>query len=131
MLTQVDAVALRRCHGRDHGDAAGIEGDDVVGELEGQLRAPLDQHDGQAAFLEFADGRHDFGDDLRGEPVLRSFTSRRAELTSARDRWPAFAAHRQKGRRGTGRGAGTRQKRWLLQTAHVTIFTISSQRRQP
>src|SRR5580692_2053288 len=57
MLTQVDAVVLQRCGRRGDRDAAGVENDDIVGNVEHEFRALLDEHDRQPAFLELADGR--------------------------------------------------------------------------
>jgi len=34
MLAQIDAVALERGGGRDHGNAAAVENDDVIGDIE-------------------------------------------------------------------------------------------------
>src|ERR1700689_1948193 len=85
MLPQIDAVGFQRRGGRDYGNAAAIENDDVVGDVEGQFRALLDQHDGEAAFLQFADGRHHFGDDLRRQPSDgSSISSTRGLAISAR-----------------------------------------------
>ena len=59
--------SLSAVRGRDHGDAAAVEDHDVVGDVEHQLGALLDQHDREAAFLQLADGGHHFCDDLRRE----------------------------------------------------------------
>src|SRR2546428_1600806 len=45
-------------------DAAAVEDDDVVGDVEHQLGVLLDQHDREPLGLETADRRHDLGDDL-------------------------------------------------------------------
>src|SRR5450755_1461803 len=71
VLAQIDAGGFQRGGGRDHGDAAGIENDDVVGDVEGEFRALLDQHDGKAALFQLADGRHHLGDDLRRQAFRR------------------------------------------------------------
>src|SRR5580693_8008152 len=60
MLAEIDAVCFQRRGGRDHGDAAAIENDDIVGDVEGEFWALLHEHDGEAALLQFSDGRHHF-----------------------------------------------------------------------
>src|SRR5580700_7939003 len=84
MLAQIDAVGFQRGGGRDHGDAAGVENDDVVGDVEGQFWALLDQHDGEAALLEFPDGRHHLGDDLRRQAFRRLVHQQHARITHQR-----------------------------------------------
>src|SRR5580692_4332932 len=80
MLAQIDAVGFQRGGGRDHGDAAAIENDDIVGDVEGELWALLHQHDGKPALLESADGRHHFGDDLRRQAFRRLVHQQHARI---------------------------------------------------
>ena len=70
--------ASRRRH------AAGVEDDDIVGDVEHQLRVLLDQHDRQSAFLELADGGHHLGDDLRGETLGRLVHQQHARVAHQR-----------------------------------------------
>src|SRR6516162_9166031 len=53
MLAQINTVVLDGGGCRDNGNAAAIEDDDVIGDVENQLRILLHQHDGKSAFLEF------------------------------------------------------------------------------
>src|SRR5271156_4286369 len=67
MLAQIDAIVLQ-CRSRgDDGDTAGIENDDIVGDVEDEFRTLLDQNDRKAAFLQLADGGHHFCHNLRRE----------------------------------------------------------------
>ena len=84
MLAQIDAVLLQLRRGGDHGDVARVEDDDVVGDVENELRVLLDQHDRQAAFLELADGGHHLGDDLRRQALRRLVHQEHARIAHQR-----------------------------------------------
>src|SRR5262245_56913635 len=68
VLAQVDALSGELGRRALDDDVAAVEDDDVVGDVEDELRVLLDQHDREPLSLEPADGGHDLGDDLRREP---------------------------------------------------------------
>src|SRR5262245_36233813 len=64
--------------------AAGIDDDDVVGEVEGELNVLLDQHDRLSFRLELRDRAADFGHQLRREPLGRLVHQEHARIAHER-----------------------------------------------
>src|SRR5262245_13480663 len=69
MLRHNGVVELDLIGGAAKYDATGVDDDDVVGEVEGELDVLLDQHDRLSFGLELRDGAADLGHQLRREPL--------------------------------------------------------------
>src|SRR5262249_44487531 len=85
MLRHNGVVELDLIGGAAKYDATGVDDDDVVGEVEGELDVLLDQHDRLAFGLELRDGAADLGHQLRraslggfGHPRLAGIAKERA-----------------------------------------------------
>src|SRR5262249_60633159 len=68
VLRHNGVVELDLIGGAAKHDATGIDDDDIVGEIEGELDVLLDQHDRLSFALELRDGAADLGHPLRREP---------------------------------------------------------------
>ena len=82
--------------GSNHGHAAGIEDDDVVGKVERELDVLLDQHDRQPLCLELRMVRQTSATICGASPRTARPSAARADCPSARGRSRASAARRRR-----------------------------------
>src|SRR5262245_44754275 len=84
MLRHDRVVELDRAGAAAKHHPAGIDDDDVIGEVEGELDVLLDQHDRLALGLQLRDRAADLGDQLRRQPLGRLVHQQDARIAHQR-----------------------------------------------